>query len=276
MAASMKTWVAGTAGLCVVVLGLGGFVLVKPQLDEAGRLDDETAQLEVSNNALGAEVDLLRDQFASIDQYRAELAQDRVKIPETADLPGLLREIDQQATTHGVTLVTSSPQEATSYEMAEEDESTADPTAEATTNAGDSGAEPAPTPSASEAPSSGSSAAGALTAMLQSVDGMYAIPVTIDVVGDYRNVQDFIAGLQKDTQRYFLLGSFTMNRLETAGVGKLPATTAGQIEAVMEVAAFVLLPEGGATEDGQVEGGGALPTDPGRNPFDTGIAATNG
>jgi Tfp pilus assembly protein PilO len=271
MAASMKTWIAGTAGLCVIVLGLGGLVLVKPQLDEAGRLHEETAQLEMSNDALSAEVEILRTQFASIDQYRAELAKDRVKIPEDSDLPAMLREIDEQATKHGVTLVTSSPQEALSYTTSEEDESTAEPTAEATSDSG----EPAPSPSASTATSTGSTA-DALASVLASVEGMFAIPVTIDVVGDYANVQQFIAGLQKDTQRYFLLGSFTMTRLETADANKLPATTAGQIEAVMEAAAFVLLPDGDTTIGDQDDPGSALPVDPGRNPFDNGVVATEG
>lgn len=270
MAASMKTWIAGTAGLCVVVLGLGGFVLVKPQLDEASRLEDETSQLALSNDALEAEVGVLREQFASIDDFRAELAADRLKVPDDADLAALLREIDAQATAHGVALITSSPQEAATYQL-EEDEPTTEPTAEATAES--DAPDPAPSPSPSSATPEGS-VADAVTAVLQSVDGMYVIPVTVDVVGDWANIQSFIEGLQKDTQRYFLLGTFTMTRLETAEAGKLPATTAGQIEAAMEVGAFVLTPADDVVSQGEdVDGAGTLPADSGQNPFDNGVTA---
>jgi|GEM_PF-6664314 len=264
MAASMKTWVVGTAGLCAVVLGLGGFVLIKPQFDERAQLQQETSDLAASNDVLGTEVAKLKSDFDQIDVFRQALADSRVKIPDHADLASLLREIDATATATGVTLITSSPQDAQAYAAPEADT----PTPEATETAS---AEPAPTPSASTP--EGQALAEA-AASLTDVDGLYAIPIAIDVVGEFTQIQDFLSQLQTGTARFFLAGTFTMTRLEGGDAGKLPATTPGQVEMAMEAAAFVLTPASGTVPEGDDQSAGApVPSAPGRNPFNNGVGA---
>ncbi|WP_168216827.1 hypothetical protein [Cellulomonas sp. Y8] len=106
---SFKNWVIGTSLLCAVVLGLGAFLLVKPQLDEAGELDAQTEALVASNDDLAGEVADLKEQFSHIDEYRTALASAQTRVPQRADISAMLREIDAIATASGVTLVSSSP-----------------------------------------------------------------------------------------------------------------------------------------------------------------------
>ncbi|MEV7971871.1 hypothetical protein [Cellulomonas sp. NPDC089187] len=268
MAASMRTWIAGTAGLCVVVLALGGFVLVKPQLDQRTTLREETADLAAANDLLAQEVEQLKADYADIETYRAALAAGQVKIPQQADLAAMLREISSTAEATGVALITASPQtaEATTTEEdgepapAESGESddSAEPTAEPSPSAGSADAQQAAQEDATEQ----------ITAALSEVEGLYAIPVTIDVAGNFAAIQSFLATLQTGTQRYFFAGPFTMSRIETAG-GKLPDTVQpGDVELAVQAFVYTLTPVDGSVPEAEDQGGDTtVPAVPGADPF---------
>lgn len=274
MAQSLKTWVVGTSLVCVTVLGLGGFLLVKPQFDEASQVRDETAELATSNDELADEVAVLRADFAKIDEFRAALAQRRTKVPENADLSAMLRQIDAVAAAAGVTLITSSPGKAQAWEPPVEKEE--EPAAE-----GDSEDAATPAPTATTAPTDDAEgAAEALTsdevlkkvaAELADVEGLYAIPVTIDVVGPYDNVRSLISLLQTGDGRYFFAGNFTITHLEPGEAsGGRPAINPGDVELALAASVFVLTATEGASAVAETPDQPAAPLPPapaGKNPF---------
>lgn len=286
MSQSLRSWTIGTSAVCVVVLGLGGFLLVKPQLDEASGVREQTATLTASNDDLADEVAALREEFADIDTYRAQLQAARVRIPEAADLSAMLRQIDAVAAASGVTLVTSSP--AAAQEWVPPTPAAEEPTDGATQD-GAEGAEPTPSPSASpadadadaDANAAGGSAGDALlqqlVAELTDVQGLYAIPVTVDVVGPYDAVRTFLSALQRNDGRYFFAGDFTLTRLDGSDAsGGRPAVGPGDVELAMTASAFVLTPSEGASQVAPADPGAVpapLPTAPdGKNPFAGGAA----
>jgi Tfp pilus assembly protein PilO len=277
---SFKNWVIGTSLLCAVVLGLGAFLLVKPQLDQANELDAQTEALAVSNDDLAEEVADLKEQFSHIDEYRASLASAQTRVPQRADISAMLREINAVATASGVTLITSSPGAAQAWVAPEADEQATGEAEDADGAAADEASEEdeaAAEEVAAAAEASGDPLADALaTAFAQEVmdlDGFYAVPITVDVVGPYANVRTFIDALQRTTQRYFYAGDLTLTRLDPADASDgRPAVSEGDVEVAIAVSAFVLTPSGGTV---------AVPDDPTtplpageRNPF-TGAAASD-
>jgi len=275
---SFKNWVIGTSLLCAVVLGLGAFLLVKPQLDQAGELDAQTAALVTSNDDLADQVADLKEQFSHIDEYRAALASAQTRVPQRADISAMLREIDSIATASGVTLVSSSPGAAQEWIAPEPETATDDAAADGSTD-GDAAAsdeasaeeQAAADEVAAAAEASGDPLADALAiAFAQDVmdlDGFYALPISVDVVGPYENVRTFIDTLQRGTQRYFFAGDLTLTRLEPAdAVDGRPAVAEGDVEVAVAVSAFVLTSASGA--DAAVPEDPSVPLPSGdRNPF---------
>lgn len=283
---SFKNWVIGTSLLCAVVLGLGAFLLVKPQLDEAGELDAQTEALVASNDDLADEVADLKEQFSHIEEYRAALASAQTRVPQRADISAMLREIDSIATASGVTLVSSSPGAAQEWIAPEPETPATDDAAADGSSEGDAAASDEVTAEeqaaadevAAAAEASGDPLADALaSAFVQDVldlDGFYSVPISVDVVGPYENVRTFIDTLQRGTQRYFFAGDLTLTRLEPAdAVDGRPAVAEGDVEVAIAVSAFVLTSESAA--DAVVPEDPTVPLPSGdRNPF-TGTVASS-
>lgn len=276
---SFKNWVIGTSLLCAVVLGLGAFLLVKPQLDQAGELDAQTEALVVSNDDLADEVAELKEQFSHIDEYRAALASAQTRVPQRADISAMLREVDAIATASGVTLVSSSPGAAQEWIAPETETPAADDAATDGTTEGDATPADEKTPEeqaaadevAAAAAASGDPLADALaSAFIQDVmdlDGFYSLPISVDVVGPYENVRTFIDNLQRGTQRYFFAGDLTLTRLEPAdAVDGRPAVVEGDVEVAIAVSAFVLSSGSGASATVPEDPTAPLPSGD-RNPF---------
>jgi Tfp pilus assembly protein PilO len=279
---TMKSWVVGTSLICVVVLALGAFLLVKPQLDEASEIRSQTEVLAGSNDVLAQEVGVLKEQFSHIDEYRTAIAEARVKLPEQADISEILREIEATAAGTGVTLVTSSPGPS---ELWVAPEAPADAAAEGETDAEAEAADPEAAESAAvgaaveSAEETGGgpvvdALAGALAQGVMGLEGFYQVPIAVDVVGSYDSVRAFISALQQDTRRFFLAGDMTLTRLEPAdATGGRPAVVAGDVEVAMAVGAYVLLPGAGLeAEEVPEDPTAALPSGD-RNPFLGGAAA---
>lgn len=290
------SWVGGTVVLAVLILVVAWFVAISPKLAAASTAREQTTDVESQNTALQIRIDGLRDQFARLDDYRAELADVRRGLPEDAELPSFIDQLQEIADEHGVFLgeiatepaldvvppeppAPASPQP---QESADGDEGTGggtgdgdgdgDGAAQADASASDPSTAPADQPDATP---------GAGTAP-PVIEGFVAMPVRFTVYGAFTDVRDFLRAVQTEIDRLYLVTSLvgTSLREEPARNG-LPAFERGDVELIIDGFAYVLrdlaagegVAPGGAAEDagdaeGTVEVGTELPSGGTRNPFD--------
>jgi Tfp pilus assembly protein PilO len=166
----LKQWVALTVVGCLAILAGGWFLLVSPKKSEAAELQTQASAQDATNAKLRTQLEVLKAQAKDLPKKQAELARVAAKIPADPALPGLIRALTGAADSAGVELVTVTPGPPAAFAAASG--------ASATAQAPDAtGADAAP-------------AAGGLAGTLA------AIPLTINVVGGYFEVAQFMANLE--------------------------------------------------------------------------------
>jgi len=100
----------GAAGLAsMLVLVAGWLLLVSPQ---RGTADDLSAQADSqvqANQVAEAQVAALKEQYKTFPTLQEQLALAQTHLPQTPQLPSLLRQLDAAAASAGVTLNSVSP-----------------------------------------------------------------------------------------------------------------------------------------------------------------------
>jgi len=248
-------WIAGTGVVVVLLLAGAWFLLVSPVLTSAGETNATADQVESENVLLRERITVLKEQFANIETYRAELASLRTAVPTDDDVADYLRQLDGLAVAHSVTLTTVSPSTPTTFvpaaavptePVAVPAEETADDTA------GDVATDPATAAPVSIAPA-----------------GMVAVPLGLTAVGTYDNVRAFLDALQTGTPRLLLVESVVGAGLPDAEAGGgRPATAIGDLEVSVSGYLFVLPATTLAAPVDEPTEQPALPVPPeGRNPL---------
>ncbi|WP_369052259.1 type 4a pilus biogenesis protein PilO [Kineococcus terrestris] len=116
MSGSRNTaWIAGTGVLALLALVATYFLLVTPKRAEAADVRAQTAGVVASNAQIAQQTELLKSQFATLDEQRARLAEIKASLPDEAEVPALLRQLEGYATSAGVTLVAVTPSPASLY-----------------------------------------------------------------------------------------------------------------------------------------------------------------
>ena len=174
----LKQYVTLTVLAAVVILAAGWFLLVSPKKGEAAELQAQAAQQTTANSVLETELQVLRIQAKELPKKQAELARVAAKIPDNPSLPALIRALTAASTSAGVEFVsvTPSPPAALAAPTAVAPVAQAEPAAATATG---------PTPPAVVAPKTAGTA-GELA----------LIPVAINVVGDYFEIEQFLANLE--------------------------------------------------------------------------------
>ncbi|MCW2672355.1 MAG: hypothetical protein JWP14_944 [Frankiales bacterium] len=185
----LKQWVALTV-VGVLAIGAGGwFLVISPKRQDAVDLRTQAASKEATNRSLETTLSQLKAQQKQLPAEQAKLAKVAAKIPDNPALPGLVRALSNAADAAGVELVSMSPAAPIAVTAA-----TSAKTATATTTAAGKGAS---TPARSPA------AASAATGSLEQIG------VTLNVVGSYFQVEEFLSGLE-DLQRAFKVSGITL------------------------------------------------------------------
>ena len=97
----------GVAVALVLVIGLGGwFLLVKPKKDDAKRL---AAEIVVAEAALATRKDELSKPYAAVQVKAADLYRLTRALPDHADVPGIVLQLDRIAKGNKVTLEAVTP-----------------------------------------------------------------------------------------------------------------------------------------------------------------------
>jgi Tfp pilus assembly protein PilO len=104
-----RKWVALTSVASVIVLVAGWFLLISPKRSEVSDLKSQAAAQENTNDGLQLKLTALRSQQKGLAAKNKQLAELAKKIPTTADLPGLLRQLSATATTSNVDLTDLTP-----------------------------------------------------------------------------------------------------------------------------------------------------------------------
>lgn len=182
----MKQWVALTVVGVLAVVAAGWFLLVSPKRSEAADVRDQVAQAESEASQLRTTLGMLKAQQKTLPEVQARLANVQAKIPDNPALPPLIRALDKAADEAGVELVSLAPGKPLPLAGAA-------PAGQVTPSAGGSGAAPA---AQGTAPASGGVTAGTLT----------QIPISVNVVGGYFQIEQFFDRVEKLTRAMKVTG----------------------------------------------------------------------
>ena len=104
-----KKWYAGAALASVLVLVAGWMLLVSPQQSNAAAIGVQADSQEAANQASQAKIDALKAQYTNLPAMQNELALVTTHMPQSANMPSLIRTLSQAATKSGVALKSMTP-----------------------------------------------------------------------------------------------------------------------------------------------------------------------
>jgi type IV pilus assembly protein PilO len=188
----LKQYVVFTVLGCLVVLAAGWFLLVSPKRSDAADLRNTAAEVASQNAQLQTQLQVLKAQAKALPKQQAALAAVAAKIPDNPALPALVRSLTAAATSAGVELVSVTP---------------GTPSVPAAAAA----------PAAPAVPGKPAAAAASSSAGLLS-----QIPVTLNVVGGYFQVEQFVSNLE-GLQRSMRVSGLTV----APGANPVKRTTTG-------------------------------------------------
>ncbi|AWB90005.1 hypothetical protein [Homoserinimonas hongtaonis] len=114
-----RIWSVLTVIVILVVLAGTWFLGVGPRLTEAAVADAERSTVESQNAIHRVKLKALQELDANLPVLEQELSALRASVPQQADAIALLRQLEATAATFGVTLGTSSFEEAQAFVLPE-------------------------------------------------------------------------------------------------------------------------------------------------------------
>ncbi|MFN2539346.1 MAG: type 4a pilus biogenesis protein PilO [Mycobacteriales bacterium] len=174
---TLKKWTALAVVAALVILAGGWFLLVSPKRTDAAALRTQAAEKQRANLALQTQLAQLKAQAKDLPKQQAKLAAVAAKIPNNSAMPALVRALNKAASDANVELVSVSPAAPTPVVAA----------AAATT--------------ATAANGTGAAAGGTGAAGL-----LQQIPVTLNVVGSYFQVAQYLDRLEGLTRAFRVTG----------------------------------------------------------------------
>lgn len=212
-------WIIGASFLALLIAGGAWFFLVSPALEDAASYREQTTETLDRNEMLRAQNRVLAEQFANIEQYRAQLATLRVGVPETIDQETVVEIISDVAASSEAFIADLTFQ--TSVELVDPNPLLGDEAL------------------AYRAPS-----------------GFFGLPFEITIAGSPQQTFEFVDSLQHSDTRLFLVSAVDITGQEESGAtGGRPEVKEGDAEIVVK--GFVYILDGGAGGSGTeaVEGG---------------------
>lgn len=220
-----RIWLLGAAAVAALILFIGYFVGVAPQLAAAATAEEQRQAVETQNQLLADDLIVLKKDYEDIDRFKATLAEVSIAVPDHQDLPRFVTQIDGLASMHNVSVTTFSAGEPRAYPGpvnalalgfplgAERKAREATEKATVTNDANDVAA-----------------AAVLNNAIKRVVTGPFesthvtpqnfvALPISLSVKGDYNRLLDYVAALQNGS-RLMLVNSLSFSKDgESAGIG---------------------------------------------------------
>jgi len=219
-----RIWAIGAVLAMVVIAVLGWIVGVQPQLSAAATSAAQRATVDAANARYQAALNALEADHKKLPQLQQELATLTASIPSSTDSSSFVKELNEVAAAHGVTITALTFSDAIGYKP---------PAGAAVPASSATGSTATPSPTAAPSPSATPTAPAPVTNPLITSANFFASPVQVAVSGPLANVLDFLDGAQKGT-RLFLVSSLssTPSTTEGAPAGTVDATIGGYIYAV--------------------------------------------
>jgi Tfp pilus assembly protein PilO len=233
----IKMIIAALSG--VAVLALGFLLGVQPQLASASAAAEQRASVEEQNEGLKATLAQLVAENDQLAALTADRDARRASVPDGADMPALIRQLDEIADAAGVPVTSFTTADAVSYEMPA---SATAPAADAPAAESTDGATAAPAEAAAPV------APTTFTDPAVTAANFSTIAVTVDVEGSYDQALDFVDRLQKGS-RLFLVTTITSTESEAGAEGDAEAAPGAQTWTVGGLV-FVLQDGDDASADG--------------------------
>lgn len=256
---SSTTWIIGTVLVALLLSAGAWFLLISPTLSTAAETAAQADQVEAANDQTVIRIARLKEQFAEIDTYKAQLAAMQAQIPQDAALSAYLRQLDEVATAHQVTLISIAPSSPATFAPA----AAAVATDEVMSGAGTTSE--ASDDSASTSETATSTAVTSAAAASAAPAGMADVAVTLTAVGSYDNVLAFLDSIQQTDRRLFLATTVTGTALDDEqATGGRPETHVGDLE--VTVSGYVFLLPTTTTTVPAADAGTETPALPGASP----------
>ena len=199
----------------VAVLALGFLLGVQPQLSSASAAAEQRTSIETQNEGLRATLAQLVAENDQLSTLTTDRDARRASVPDAADMPELIRQLDGMADAAGVPVTSFTTADAVSYEMPA---SAAAPVADAATTDGAEPAEGADADADATAPTEAAAPTAPTTFTDPAVTpaNFSTIAVTVDIEGSYDQALDFVDRLQKGS-RLFLVTTITSTESGDSG-----------------------------------------------------------
>jgi Tfp pilus assembly protein PilO len=225
MGATKSTpWIVGAALVSIVILAMSWLLAISPSMAAADESRNQAALQQDKNVVLKRQIATLAEQFTHLEEYKTSLAAIRAQIPQQSDLTAVNTELQGLAASAGATLTTITVSTPISFS-------------------------PAGAPAAAAAPATGSDPTGTATAAPAATPatatvpaGVYAIPITIVLVGTYDAATAFLSSFQTGATRIYLATSIEATSQEASGASNgRPPLSKGDLELSITAYAYVML-----------------------------------
>jgi Tfp pilus assembly protein PilO len=196
-----RLWLIGGGVGAFLLMLVGYFLVISPQRQNTQSVNDQTAAAQLQTVSLQQRITALTAQNKDLAKYENKLAELRLALPTTSGLPDFLRTLQSlgNATLADVTSLTVGAPAAVTAGLAPAASPGATPSATATTAA------PAPTTTATPG----------VTA--PAADALYALPITAQVAGSTKQLNDFLDQLQSVQPRAVLITAITVGSAVASG-----------------------------------------------------------
>jgi type IV pilus assembly protein PilO len=214
----LKQWVALAAVAALVILAGGWFLLVSPKRSDAASLRSQTSDKQRANQLLASQLATLKSQAKDLPAQQAKIAAVAAKIPDNGAMPTLIRSLNSAAADTGVELVSLAPGQPTAV---------------------------APAAAAVTTPTAGSTTARSTAAAASMVGTLQSVGVTLNVVGSYFQVAEYLDRLENLTRAFRVTGFTETPGLNPVKPGSSQPTTDSGKSLTATITGQVFLTAGG-------------------------------
>jgi Tfp pilus assembly protein PilO len=232
-----RLWIIGSVLVMAIVVGLGWFLAIAPQLASAAAADAQRAGVEQANAQHEATLARLKKDYANLGALNGQLASLSESVPSDTAMPAFVNEINAIAASAGVTITGFSVADAKPYAPVSPPavaapagatpSSTATPSPSATPAATPT---PAPTPVAGMPP---------VTSPKLTSANFSSLAVTLNIQGDYQQILSFVNGVQSGKRLFLVSGITTTGAAGPSSPGK---QAAGSENATISGLVYVVIP----------------------------------
>lgn len=261
-ASKARIWTILAIFISLVLAVLAGLLVIQPMWQATTEANEAAEEQESRNDNEQRQVNVLKTQFAQIDDYRELLEELRVQVPTTLQTQEFQRQLADIVDGFDVTVTSLKFEQSTEVTITNgEADAAAMPIAavarEETTPPPADPASPTEDSDAGEgdgeAPKKTPEQLAAEQAAKRRFTGFYTVPVKFDITGPYREVLEVVRAIQNTDRRLILISKITATAGTTTGSsesgssapseGDLVLNIEGQLSVLLDPEAKTALPD---------------------------------